>query len=68
MDLRFKLIKNTNIIIAVAVLLVLILIPIVMVLFRSFLVEGEFHIAAPVQTIIQHDLTEVFVKDRKSVV
>lgn len=65
MDLRFKLIKNTNIIIAVAVLLVLILIPIVMVLFRSFLVEGEFHIAAPVQTIIQHDLTEVFVNSMR---
>ncbi len=61
MDVRYKITKNMNLIISVVVLLILIIIPILMVLYRSFIVDDTFSLTAPIRTILAHDLTEVFV-------
>jgi iron(III) transport system permease protein len=61
MNVKQALLRKSNIIISVAVLTVLIIIPVVLVLLRSFTVEGTFHLLNPIRTILAGELGEVFV-------
>ena len=61
MNVKQALLRKSNIIISVAVLTVLIIIPVVLVLLRSFTVEGAFHLLNPIRTTLAGDLGEVFV-------
>lgn len=61
MNVKQALLRKSNIIVSVAVLTVLIIIPVVLVLLRSFTVEGTFHLLNPIRTILAGDLGEVFI-------
>ena len=61
MNIKQALLRHSNKILSVAVLAVLIIVPVVMVLLRSFMIDAEFQLLAPVRTIVEGDLGEVFV-------
>jgi len=60
MNVKQALLRKSNIIISIAVLAVLIIIPVVLVLLRSFTVDGVFHLLNPIRTILAGDLGEIF--------
>ena len=59
MNVRQALSRHNTIILSIAVLAILILAPVVMVLLRSFTVDGVFHLLNPARTIIEADLAGV---------
>lgn len=59
MNVKHALRRHSNIIISIAILTVLIIIPVVMVLLRSFTIDGVFHLLNPLRTIFEAELVEV---------
>ena len=61
MNVKQTLLRHSNKAVAVVILAILVIVPVVMVLLRSFMIDDAFQLLAPIRTIVEGDLGEVFV-------